>query len=188
MFNNLSVTRKGLAAFLGLALVGVIAGIVSFDRASVAERAIMQATQANNLLVEGRTVEGAIMSQAFSLQGFVLTGDRRRLAAFEAGVPEFQAGFDTRRRGGRHSIRSSPKPVSQAKASWDSSARELMSPRKSSACAIVERSIWRAHRRFRRCEARFEQMRRMSAWSRAEIASVSATVFRRSQQRVLADV
>ena len=187
MFNNLSVTRKGLAAFLGLALVGVIAGIVSFDRASVAERAIMQATQANNLLVEGRTVEGAIMSQAFSLQGFVLTGDRRRLAAFEAGVPEIQAGFEALGEGAQALDPQLAESVTQAKASWDSWRENYVAPQIERMRDPMTVDLARAVAGSVDAEARFEQMRTDVGMVEAEIASVSATLVE-AQQRALAVV
>ncbi|MGP9821716.1 methyl-accepting chemotaxis protein [Salinarimonas sp. NSM] len=86
MLNNLSVTKKGLAAFVGLALVGVAAGLVSFDRASVAGHAIEQAREAQELMSDARAIEGAVLGQAFALQSFIVSGDRDHLAEYEEGV------------------------------------------------------------------------------------------------------
>ena len=86
MLNNLSVTMKGLAAFVGLALVGVVAGLVSFDRASVSVEAIERAGEAQELTNDTRAIEGAVLAQAFAIQRFVVSGDRARLADYEAAV------------------------------------------------------------------------------------------------------
>ncbi|WP_349371270.1 methyl-accepting chemotaxis protein [Salinarimonas sp.] len=83
MFNDLSVTKKGLAAFVGLALVGVAAGLFSFDRARVAGDAIEQASEAQELTGDARAIQGAILGQAFAIQSFVLSGDRGRLSEYE---------------------------------------------------------------------------------------------------------
>ncbi len=187
MFNNLSVTKKGLAAFLGLALVGIIAGIISFDRASVAERAIMQATEANILMVEGRTVEGAIMSQAFSLQSFILTGDRSRLAAFEAGVPEIQTDFETLAEGAQALDPQLAGPVAQAKASWDSWRENYVAPQIERMRDPMTVDLARAVAGSVDAEARFEQMRTDVGMVEAEIAAVSAALVE-AQQRALAVV
>ena len=187
MFNNLSVTKKGLAAFLGLALVGIIAGIISFDRASVAERAIMQATEANILMVEGRTVEGAIMSQAFSLQSFILTGDRSRLAAFEAGVPEIQTDFETLAEGAQALDPQLAGPVAQAKASWDSWRENYVAPQVERMRDPMTVDLARAVAGSVDAEARFEQMRTDVGMVEAEIAAVSAALVE-AQQRALAVV
>jgi len=95
MGNNLSVTKKGLGAFLILALIGVVAGLVSFDRARMAEQAIKDANAGQALAFATRNIESAILSQAFALQGLILTGDRKRLDVFEENVRAAQAGFET---------------------------------------------------------------------------------------------
>ncbi|MGJ3261862.1 MAG: methyl-accepting chemotaxis protein [Salinarimonas sp.] len=94
MLNDLSVTKKGLAAFVGLALVGVAAGLVSFDRAVVAGDAIAQAREAQELMSDAREIEGAILGQAFALQSFIVSGDRARLAAYEADVETTKSVFE----------------------------------------------------------------------------------------------
>ena len=102
----------------------------------------MQATQANNLLVEGRTVEGAIMSQAFSLQGFVLTGDRRRLAAFESGVPRDPGppppppGFEALGEGAQALDPQLAEPGDAGEGQLGFLARELCRPANRASCAI----------------------------------------------------
>ncbi|WP_372424883.1 methyl-accepting chemotaxis protein [Salinarimonas chemoclinalis] len=93
MLNDLSVTKKGLAAFVGLALVGVAAGLVSFDRASVAGDAIERAREAQELMADARAIEGAVLGQAFALQSFIVSGDRDRLGEFETGVETTRAVF-----------------------------------------------------------------------------------------------
>jgi len=86
MFNDLSVTKKGLAAFVALALVGVAAGLVSFDRARVAGDAIEQAREAQELTNDARTAQSAVLGQAFAIQSFILSGDRDRLVEYETAM------------------------------------------------------------------------------------------------------
>ncbi|WP_029030777.1 methyl-accepting chemotaxis protein [Salinarimonas rosea] len=93
MLNDLSVTKKGLAAFVGLALVGVAAGLVSFDRASVAGHAIDQTREAQELISDSREIEGAVLGQAFALQSFIVSGNRERLAEYETGADTTLAVF-----------------------------------------------------------------------------------------------
>ncbi|GGK25875.1 methyl-accepting chemotaxis protein [Salinarimonas ramus] len=94
MLNNLSVTKKGLAAFVGLALVGVAAGLVSFDRATATDTAIDSANQAQELIGDARELDAKIFAQAFAIQSFILSGERGHLAEYEATIESTQALFD----------------------------------------------------------------------------------------------
>ncbi|MBD8892372.1 methyl-accepting chemotaxis protein [Roseibium litorale] len=76
MLGNISVTKKGAAAFFALALIGAIAGGLSYIKTVGAMNEVAMATKVSSLTTDALTLEGAINAQALSVKTFLLTGDR----------------------------------------------------------------------------------------------------------------
>lgn len=76
MLGNISVTKKGATAFFALALIGAIAGGLSYIKTVGAMHEVRIASEVSTLATEALTLGGEINSEALSIKTFLLTGDR----------------------------------------------------------------------------------------------------------------
>ncbi|MEJ8476248.1 methyl-accepting chemotaxis protein [Roseibium algae] len=79
MLGNISVAKKGAAAFLILALIGAVAGGVSYTKTVGAMNQVTVASKIIDVTASTLELERSILDQALSLKTFLLTGDRNWL-------------------------------------------------------------------------------------------------------------
>ena len=76
MLGKMSVAQKGAAAFFILALIGAIAGGVSYTKTVGAMSEVQTASRISDVTSEALGLERVIFDQVLSLKTFLLTGDR----------------------------------------------------------------------------------------------------------------
>ncbi|NVK35741.1 MAG: HAMP domain-containing protein [Rhodobacteraceae bacterium] len=94
MLGNLSVAKKGAAAFLILALIGAISGGFSYYEAISAKQQVDEAERVGVISANTVDLERVVFGQALSLKTFLLTGNRDWLNEAEAMSPDIANGFD----------------------------------------------------------------------------------------------
>ncbi|ODN68725.1 Methyl-accepting chemotaxis protein 3 [Methylobrevis pamukkalensis] len=83
MLNNISVTKKGLAAFGLLALLAIGASAVIYDRATTTTTIVENNQRIIGILDETVALDFAITAQNLAMKNFLLTGDRSYVTAIE---------------------------------------------------------------------------------------------------------
>ncbi|GGE87854.1 CHASE3 domain-containing protein [Stappia taiwanensis] len=99
MFANMSVSRKGLIAFLGIALIGALTGLTTYYKTASTNAAVREAEVIVSLAREIDGLQTAVLDQALSVKTFLLTGDRewvRKTEASTAGIDEALSGLEQR--------------------------------------------------------------------------------------------
>lgn len=76
MFLNLSVTKKSALAFAGLALIGAVSGLISYQKTVAATDAVHQATELNSITGKAEELRASIVEQTLLVKTFLLTGER----------------------------------------------------------------------------------------------------------------
>lgn len=76
MLGNISVTKKGAAAFFALALIGAIAGGLSYIKTVGAMNEVRSASEVSALTSDAMALEVSINAQALAVKTFLLTGNR----------------------------------------------------------------------------------------------------------------
>ncbi len=94
MLGNLSVAKKGAAAFIFLALIGSIAGGISYFKTVGAMSEVAAAGEISEVAARSQALEKTIYEQALSLKTFLLTGDRDWRDRATAMSDDVSKGFD----------------------------------------------------------------------------------------------
>ena len=159
MFNDLSVTKKGLAAFVALALVGVAAGLVLLRPRPRRRRRDRAGEGSAELTNDARTAQSAVLGQAFAIQSFILSGDRDRLVEYETAMIQTRDVLVEMKAEAQAVAPTLAADVAAAEAVLAGRGAMATSRRKSSACAIrspgdLARSVAARSRRpgFRYCD------------------------------------
>ena len=101
MINNLSVSKKGAVAFLGLALIASISGLIAFQSITQGKKAAAALDLTNAYTQDAQVLRSEILDQALSARSFVLTGDPAMLDYSNVLTPQIQQRFsDLKERGG----------------------------------------------------------------------------------------
>lgn len=79
MISNLSVSKKGAIAFLGLALIGAISGVLTFQSISQGNAASDRYIQADNFVQEVQLLRGSMLDQVLAARSFLLTGNQAKV-------------------------------------------------------------------------------------------------------------
>lgn len=79
MISNLSVSKKGAIAFIGLALISAVSGVLAFQSVRQGADAVISFTQANDFVQEVEGVRTEMLDQVLTARSFLLTGDQARV-------------------------------------------------------------------------------------------------------------
>lgn len=79
MIMNMSVSKKGAIAFLGLALISAIAGVLTYQSVRQGDAQVDQFTQANDFLQEVEGLRTDMLDQVLAARSFLLTGDQTKV-------------------------------------------------------------------------------------------------------------
>ncbi|WP_041376309.1 methyl-accepting chemotaxis protein [Polymorphum gilvum] len=91
MFANLSVTKKGAFAFLGLALIGAVAGFSTYQKTVATAAAVYEVEAITSIAGDTETLESTILEQALAVKNFLLTGNRDWVDRVEALTADIDA-------------------------------------------------------------------------------------------------
>lgn len=95
MFRNLSVSKKGAAAFFALALIGAVSGIVTAVNTSGALTEVGKANELSNLNAKTYQLDALIVEEALAIKTFLLTGNRDWLASAQEHHSNINSEFET---------------------------------------------------------------------------------------------
>ncbi|WP_123193505.1 methyl-accepting chemotaxis protein [Pannonibacter phragmitetus] len=84
MLKNLSVAQKGIAAFAGLSLISVAAGLTTYYKTVAAADAVTAMSQHYLVATQIDDLEVSVIQENLELKVFLLTGDREALARAQA--------------------------------------------------------------------------------------------------------
>lgn len=79
MISNLSVSKKGAIAFLGLALISAVCGALSYQAVSQGDAAVNRFTQANSFAQDVEVLRVEMLDQVLAARSFLLTGDQAKV-------------------------------------------------------------------------------------------------------------
>lgn len=79
MISNLSVSKKGAIAFVGLALISAVSGILAFQSVRQGAEAVISFTQANEFVQDVEGLRTDMLDQVLAARSFLLTGDQSKV-------------------------------------------------------------------------------------------------------------
>jgi methyl-accepting chemotaxis protein len=94
MLNNLSVSKKGAIAFLGLALISTLCGVFAFVSVHQGGRAIDSLEQSNSYAQEVELLRVEILDQVLAARSFALTGNQEFVRTSNDYTPVIEAHLD----------------------------------------------------------------------------------------------
>ncbi len=94
MLNNLSVSKKGAFAFIGLALIAALSGAFVFQSINQGREAVYAMDQANRMVGEVQGVRAEILDQVLAARTFLLTGDQAKRDQVTAATATIGANLD----------------------------------------------------------------------------------------------
>jgi methyl-accepting chemotaxis protein len=94
MLNNLSVSKKGAFAFIGLALIAAVSGAFVFQSITQGREAVYAMGDANMLVGEVQGVRAEILDQVLAARTFLLTGDQAKREQVTAATATIGANID----------------------------------------------------------------------------------------------
>lgn len=79
MISNMSVSKKGAIAFVGLALISAVCGLLAFQSVRQGANAVVSFTQSNEFVQEVEGLRKEMLDQVLSVRSFLLTGDQAKV-------------------------------------------------------------------------------------------------------------
>ena len=93
MLKNISVTTKGLVAFVALAFIAVLSGIISYDKSVNAVTAVEHNSALQQVIGNITKADASVLKQVLALKNFLLTGDRERAREVTEASSDIDAQF-----------------------------------------------------------------------------------------------
>jgi methyl-accepting chemotaxis protein len=84
MIHNLSVSAKGAVAFIGLAFIATLSGLIGYQSVTQGREAVYDMDQANALVGKVELLRGDMLDQVLAARSFILTGERGMLEKAQA--------------------------------------------------------------------------------------------------------
>lgn len=79
MISNMSVSKKGAIAFVGLALISAVCGLLAFQSVRQGANAVVSFTQSNEFVQEVEGLRTEMLDQVLSVRSFLLTGNQAKV-------------------------------------------------------------------------------------------------------------